>query len=229
MNAQIAKSLGLTDTPLPSLAGPAQSKDLPSAEPTGDNEAHEVQDEDEDMGNEEFLFRLFSTAQPTQKVVLEDDVGPQGEGVFVAPRPLSHYTVTNLTGKQREEYDFAAVSGDELLQRSQTPFWGLELPWKVTRITVTRKARPGETSKEGKDVAKRTRPNKKQRIVLRKRVRLNEEKEKVVAQKLVEKEEQIKDKKKRLNRLKKLRRKAKSKEQKQAGNAGSGDESEGSS
>lgn len=211
-------------------ADPSRTQDSPSGEPSGAPEAQDAQDEDEDMGNEEFAFRLFSTAQPTQKVVLEEEVEPQGEGGFVVPtRPLSYYVVKTSTGRQREEYDFAAVSGDEIFQRSKTRSWGLELPWKVTTLTVTRKANPGDTSRDAKDVIKRRRPNKKQRIVLRKKVKAQEEKKKAAAQKSIEKEEHIKDKKKRLNRLKKLRRRAKNKEQKQdAGAAGSGDDSDAS-
>lgn len=201
----------------------------PRANLTGGKGSTEDQAEEEDAADEEFAFRLFSTAKPTQKVVLEEDVEPQGEGGLVGPgRPLSYYVVTNLSAKERLEYDFAAVSGDEILARSKTRSWGMEMPWKVTTIRVTRKARPEDT--KAKDEAKRRRPGKKQRISLRKKAKVKEEKQQAAAQKLIEKEEHIKDKKKRMNRLKKLRRRAKDKEKKQGGDAGagSGDESEGS-
>lgn len=202
----------------------------PRANLTGGKGSTEDQaEDDEDAADEEFAFRLFSTAKPTQKVVLEEDVEPQGEGGLVGPRRLSYYVVTDLSARQRNEYDFAAVSGDEVLARSKTRSWGFELPWKVTTITVKRKASPEDA--KAKDGAKR-RPGKKQRISLRKRAKVKEEKAQQVAKKLVEKEEHIKDKKKRMNRLKKLRRRAKDKEKKQAGQGGegvgSGDDSDGS-
>ncbi|CAM1508386.1 Fc.00g052340.m01.CDS01 [Cosmosporella sp. VM-42] len=242
LNAQIARSLGLDSSyaqPRDVAVGLSQSAgDAPSDKSTGVADiADQAQgDDEEDAGNEEFTFRLFSTAQPSQKVVLEEDTEPQGDGGLVAARPLADYLVSNLSTKERREYNFAAMSGDEVLERSKTRYWGLEMPWRVTRITVTRKAKPGELSQQTQEeAARRRRPGKKQRISLRRRAKVKEERAKVEAQKLVEKEEHIKDKKKRMNRLKKLRKRAKNKEMKQTGKAGegagddnSGDESGGS-
>lgn len=130
--------------------------------------------------------------------------------------------VTNVPAKQKQEYAYAAVSGEQVFERSHDRAWGLELPWKVTTITVTRKAKPGEEAEDGASKSKR-RPGKKQRISLRKRSKAKEERKVVEAQRLTEKEEHIKDKKKRLNRLKKLRKRAKAREQKQAGKGEGGD------
>lgn len=241
LNAQIARSLGLDE----SYAQPRDLATTPSHLTRHGSDAHESESEpepeagaedDEDAGNEEFAFRLFSSTRPSQKVVLEEDLGPQGDGGFAFPRPLSRYMVTNLTADQKQQYAFAAVSGDEVLARSKDRAWGLELPWKVTKIAVTRKRRSGESICTAEEVTekKKGKPGKKQRISLRKRAKTREETERVEAQKLLEKEEHSKDKKKRMNRLKKLRKRAKNKETKAAtkdGEAGaedSGDESAGS-
>ncbi|KAH8733405.1 hypothetical protein BGZ61DRAFT_585254 [Ilyonectria robusta] len=242
LNAQIARSLGLDE----SYAQPRDFAATPSHLTRHGLDAHESESEpeseaeaedDEDAGNEEFAFRLFNSTRPSQKVVLEEDLGPQGDGGFAFPRPLFHYMATNLTADQKQQYVFAAVSGDEVLARSKDRAWGLELPWKVTNIAVTRKRRPGESTCTAEQVTekKKGKPGKKQRISLRKRAKAREETERVEAQKLLEKEEHSKDKKKRMNRLKKLRKRAKNKEMKAAANkdgeAGaedSGDESAGS-
>ncbi|KAM0558541.1 hypothetical protein ACHAPJ_004736 [Fusarium lateritium] len=223
LNAQIARSLGLDD----SYAEQYSDVVMEDSHPTGSKESG---DDDiagaepaEDDHEEEFAFRLFSKAPPTQKVVLEEDTGPTGDGTFVSGRPLSYYVVTNVPAQQRQEYAIAAMSGDQVLAKSHDRFWGLELPWKVTTITVTRKATPGDKTEEDATKGKR-RPGKKQRISLRKRAKAKEEKEAADAQKMAKKEEHIKDKKKRMNRLKKLRKRAKAREQKQGANGGGDDE-----
>ncbi|KPM35190.1 hypothetical protein AK830_g11387 [Neonectria ditissima] len=244
LNAQIARSLGLDEshsqawdvTSTPSHFQRHHQPDLMDVEVEVEVE---VDAEEEGAGNEEFAFRMFSSTQPSQKVVLEEDTGPKGVGGFAHPRPLSYYMLTNLTSNQKQQYAFAAMSGDEVLARSKDRPWGLEQPWKVTKIAVTRKRKPeesvcmveGETEKK----KKKPRPGKKQRILLRNRAKADEERKRAEAQKLLDKEEHSKDKKKRMNRLKKLRKRAKNKEMKlatkdgEAGGAGeSGDDSEGS-
>ncbi|KAF7548223.1 hypothetical protein G7046_g8749 [Stylonectria norvegica] len=231
LNAQIAKSLGLDESysqsPGATAARSQPILDLPSTDTTSrqHSPASAQEEVDEDPADEEFLFRLFSTARPTQKVILEHETELKGDGALAAGRPLSYYAATNATGKERQEYDFAAMSGDEILARSKHRTWGLELPWKLTTITVTRNAGSGVSNsaprKEEDD--KRRRPGKKQRIILRKLAKAKAERTLAQAQKLVEKEEHIKDKKKRLNRLKKLKKRAKAKEEKKAAKAGDPD------
>lgn len=248
LNAQIARTLGLDDSYMvttasdhpvrkPQLAQPKTAINDGSSDLESDDGAGDDAMQMDDAGEEEFAFRLFSSAAPAQKIILEEDLGPKGEGGFVHPaRPLPYYMVTSLSEQQKQEYAFASVSGDQVLARSHGRHWGLELPWKVTTISVTRKCRPGEVtgSKEAGDEKKR-RPGKKQRISLRKRAEERAEAQKEEAVKLLEKEEHVKDKKKRLNRLKKLRRREQAKEAKAAkrgegaaGEVETGNNSEGS-
>ncbi|KAF4970096.1 hypothetical protein FSARC_2797 [Fusarium sarcochroum] len=217
LNAQIARSLGLDDSYVEQPVDVLMEDSHPTGrKDSGDDDTAgaEPADADGDDHEEEFAFRLFSKAPPTQKIVLEEDTGPTGDGTFVHGRPLSYYMVTNVPAKQKQEYAIAAMSGDQILAKSHDRAWGLEFPWKVTKITVTRKATSGDKTEE--ETAKGTRrPGKKQRISLRKRAKAQEEKKAAEVQKMAEKEEHIKDKKKRMNRLKKLRKRAKAKEQKQ--------------
>ncbi|KAM0073856.1 hypothetical protein ACKRZS_014725 [Fusarium odoratissimum] len=224
LNAQIARSLGLEilaeSTPEVamkdcSLTGGKESRD----DDIGDSEAIPAAEDDQE---EEFVFRLFSKAPPSQKVVLEEDPGLTGDGTFVSGRPLTYYVVKNISAERKHEYTVAAVSGDQVLARSHGRAWGLEVPWKVTKLAITRKARANEKPKD--EVAQRKRrPGKKQRISLRKRAKEREERKAAEVKKMAEKEEHVKDKKKRMNRLKKLRKRAKAKGQKQALKEGDGD------
>ncbi|KAF4464432.1 hypothetical protein FALBO_8744 [Fusarium albosuccineum] len=235
LNAQIARSLGLDSHAQPPSDLTTGNSHLAGSKGSGDDQvggleaAGVARDDNED----EFAFRLFSSAPPAQKVVLEEDVEPTGDGGFIHGRPLSYYMVTNASAQQKQEYAIAAMSGDQVLTRSHDRAWGLELPWKVTKITVTRKIRPGEKADDDSDEAakRKRRPGKKQRISLRKRAKTKEEKKAAEVQRLADKEEHIKDKKKRLNRLKKLRKRAKAREQKQAikGEGGAGDDDTGDS
>ncbi|KAF5631276.1 hypothetical protein F52700_6981 [Fusarium sp. NRRL 52700] len=198
-----------------SLTGSKESR----GNDTGESEAIPPAKDD---GEEEFVFRLFSKAPPSQKVVLEEDPGPTGDGTFVRGRPLTYYVVGNISAERKHEYAVAAVSGDQVLARSHGRAWGFEVPWRVTKLTITRNTRANEKPQD--EVAQRKRrPGKKQRVSLRKRAKEMEERKAAEVKKLAEKEEQVKDKKKRMNRLKKLRKRAKAKGQKQASKEGDGD------
>lgn len=232
INAQIAKALGLD----------SQSKsDAPPKQP----EPRIVEDEDEapaENDEDGYEFNLFSTGSSLPKIVLTEDPALGGDGAFLRPRPLSHYAVTEVSEQLKQEYAFAAISADDVYQRSQTPSWGLRLPWKVINVTATRKKKPGEDEdvemlEEVTAEEKKKRPGKKARIQIRKRETMKEKQKEAAKKqkqeakkKQEEKEEHIKDKKKRLNRIKKLRKRAKERERKlAAGEKVDDDADEGSS
>ncbi|PHH58909.1 hypothetical protein CDD81_4164 [Ophiocordyceps australis] len=160
---------------------------------------------DADVG--EFDFCLFRSAAP--KVRLEADAAGSG-GLVRQRRP-----VLAVSERERREYAAAAVSGDEVLQRSQWRCWGLEMPWRVVRIDECKTRLLRAVS--GVDEAKRKRPGKKKRLVLRRRERARGQSRRAEEQSLLDKEQLVREKKKRLNQYKKLRRRAKEKEKKQAG------------
>lgn len=215
LNAQIAKSLGLEkrhESPA-AIHSDTVMQDGEGLEEGGSDRV-------DDTAENEFEFRLFSTSGPAPKVTLEDD-DAQGDGALVNPRPESHYLVRKAAPAQKKQYEYAAISGDAILEQSRVRWRGLELPWKVTTITVERRAKPGDSTpsslgEEDDEASKRRRPGKKQRIGLRIKERAEKERQEAASKKLVDKEEQVKDKKKRLNRLKKLRKRTKEKEKKQA-------------
>lgn len=236
LNAQIAASLGMDidESPVQAskkshskaeTAKTKSSKDIQQAQPS--EETHH--NSDDDLG--EFDFRLFSTGAPS-KVVLEDVNAPLGEGGLAHQRPTSYYLIRDIPDSKKREYQTAAVSGEDIFARAKWPSWGMELPWKVTRATMTRKAKAGEVQSaegavEGEEaLGKRKRPGKKRRIAVRIKAKAMKEKAEVDARKALDKEEQLKEKKKRLNRAKNLRKRAKNKEKKGAGDAGSGGESD---
>lgn len=185
---------------------------------------------DEDHDEPSYEFNLFSTGAATgpSRVILEDAT-KLGHGAFARQRPLSCYTTKNLSAKQKGQYSYAAVTAEDVMLWSTRPSWGMAMPWRVVTISsnTPQKARLGGYKsmdnplgdvKGGGDASnKKKRPGKKQRIATRKQRAIREHVMEVAATKQAEKEEQIKDKKKRLNRIKKLRKRAKEKERKLEG------------
>lgn len=177
---------------------------------------------------EAFEFRLFSTGETTKVVLAPEDDGLKGgeEGGIASARPVSFYVRGELSPEEREWFRNATVSYEDLVKAAGQRAWGLEVPWKVTRVTV----KPGkgtDTAVEVRvskgsaehveaDSGKRKRPGKKRRIALRTKDKARKAKQEELGKKKVEKEEHLKEKKKRLNREKKLKRRQKEREKKQA-------------
>jgi hypothetical protein len=191
-----------------------------------------------DQDEPELEFRLFSTSAP--KVVLPDDDEFQGDGGILSARPTSFY-LKDFTPEERERFREVAVSYADITQGARQRAWGLEVPWRVTKITLkscstsTVASQPGSKSKqqagEDEEMGKRKRPGKKRRIALRikdkerkEKERIRKEKEEANEKNRMTKEEHLREKKKRLNREKKLKRRQKEKEKKMAGKGeGGGD------
>lgn len=212
IQARIARSLGLdassgTEWPTVGQAVP-EAEDKEEREPEGGA----------------FDFRLFRTPGPAARVVLpSDEATGEGEGGIVARRRSSYYLVAELDELQRQQYASAAVSGDEVVARSRSPWWGLRLPWKLIQATATNRATREKMPRGEADphsrvpdgtLSRRRRPGKKRRVASRRRARASREEEATRARQKAEKELHLKDKRKRLNRSKKLRRRAKDKEAK---------------
>ncbi|KAK0739552.1 hypothetical protein B0T21DRAFT_362844 [Apiosordaria backusii] len=181
---------------------------------------------------EEFAFRLFSSA-PAQKVVLapkEEDIIASSEDIPFKERPLSYYIRPPLTPEEQEQIRHSALSGQDVLALSRQRAWGLEVPWRVTRISIvaTNTKKPitsnsaTKAAEEG-DKKKKKRPGKKSRIKLRIKAQKRKEEE----SKKLTKEEHLKEKKKRLNREKKLKRRQKEKAKKAANGTVGGQEEDG--
>lgn len=185
---------------------------------------------------EEFEFRLFSTAKTgPQKVVLEHDedsaLQNQEGGLVVPNRPASFYLAGELTPEQRASYSSAAITAEDIYAMSKTRAWGLEVPWRVKKITLskskTRTLSRGSSDslttlpvQEEEQLRKRKRPGKKRRVLLRTKDKAKKEQQAAAEKQKMSKEEHLKEKKKRLNREKKLKRRQKDKEKKHAQAAG---------
>ncbi|KAF4119626.1 hypothetical protein GMORB2_4535 [Geosmithia morbida] len=228
LHAQLERTLGLDLGAHPltpdSPPKPARQAEQEQGQGRGPND-----DDGDDRGERDadqagYDFCLFAGEEASaNKVILEDDGGPKGEGAIIAPRPSSYYVGAKLTA---EEKAAAAVTGDDILARSGWRAWSMEMPWKVTHVTVTRKggAVVGEHEAETDGTTtgtRRTRVGKKRRIALRlreraERSRLEEaaRKEEEARKRLGEKEDHLREKKKRLNRVKKLRKRQKERERK---------------
>lgn len=227
VNAQIAAALGLDyedDDEPPAPTEKLQHKtDKANA---GIQTAAENDDENDENDEEQgYEFNLFSTASAgaagPAKVILEDNAEMLGDGGLVRPRPLSYYAVTGVSAKDKAQYSYAAVTAEDIVQWSTQRSWGMEMPWKVISISATRKAKPGDKSvdilmENTEESTKRKRPGKRQRVLLRQRTKSKAQAAEEAVKKQTNKEEHLKDKKKRLNRIKKLRKRAKDKEKKLA-------------
>ena len=232
LQEQIARSLGLATVELSSPESPKGEKTA-SKKTEKDPPGFDPDDSSEDPAKEsadEFEFQLFSTSKPTKVVLADEDLG---DGALLNRRPESYYLATQFSDEQKFMFADAAVTGDEIVERAKARSWGLELPWRVIQAIKPTHATPAQSSKDG-DVEETTkrgkgRPGKKRRVAIRTKARAAEEKAKAASAKIAEKEEHIKDKKKRLNRLKKLRRRAKEREKKAGEGGANGDDgSEGS-
>lgn len=228
LDAQIAETLGINVHDRQQQRQQQQPTQGPLRPSAHDDEAG--WDDASDAG--EFEFRLFkSTTAPTKVVLESNDAAAQGQGALVQRRPASFYLADNITDTLKQEYDFAAVTGEDVVLRSQRPSWGMEFPWRVTAVTMTRsRAEPGQLgvvmvgSQDEEKMRGRKRPGKKKRIAVRKRLRAKMDKNEAVAKKAQEKEEHLQEKRKRLNRLKKLRRRAKDKEKRALGSTDNAEE-----
>lgn len=153
-------------------------------------------------------------------------------GPAISQRPLSHYIRGELSAHEREQFAHAAVTGRDVLAWAGRRAWGLEVPWRVTKISVVAnqkglvdgQQRVGGADKEKKKKKKRL--GKKGRIVLRKREKVKKEAAAAAEKQKTTKEEHLKEKKKRLNREKKLKRRQKEREKKAAARGPGGEERE---
>jgi hypothetical protein len=159
-------------------------------------------------------------------------------GPALSQRALSHYIRGELAPHEREQFQRAAVTAQDVVSWAGQRAWGLEVPWRVTQIRVVVKGTGQQQQQQQQGVAvagaekkKTKRLGKKSRIVLRKRDKARKEAEDALEKLKSSKEEHLKEKKKRLNREKKLKRRLKEKEKKlaakgEAGGEGGEDDSE---
>lgn len=216
----------VTDTPAQPSSGAAvaASDERANGPPAGTAEPPASDENDPD--EVAFTFRLFRDEGPSHTVVIKegDETQAGGKIEFVVPRrPQSYYVAEKPDQETMAQFKFASVSTEYLMANAKQRKWGLEKPWRVTKISLTtdKNTKTSSGAEGAVDTAmgegKRTRPSKKRRVILRTRDKAKREKEEAAKKKLAEKEEHLLEKKKRLNRAKKLKRRAKERAKKGAG------------
>lgn len=198
----------------------------------------------EDTSGDGFEFRLFAPKKgskspsdvKTGRIILEkDDESPDGNGGFVIPwRDPRYFFTGESTALQKQQFESAAVSGQDVLSGLQIRHTGLEVPWRVSNIRLEQSlykklmAQDAEVKHKEKTPedgqSKKKRMGKKMRILHRKREKIRKQSELSEQQKLAEKEAAEREKRTKRNREKQQKKRAKEKAKK-AGNiseAGSG-------
>lgn len=162
---------------------------------------------------EEFEFCLFApsskplaadasskaeeTVKPIAKIVLshsDDEDADLGEGKFTRMRK-DGWWMTNITEAMRAEFKDVAVTPEMLSAWSRARHYGLEKPWKVriihTGLKLSRTQLIQSSNEFDAVLKKKTKPNKKRRIELRKKAA---EKAKKLEQDRLAKEKKLEEK-----------------------------------
>ncbi|KAA6413223.1 MAG: hypothetical protein FRX48_02967 [Lasallia pustulata] len=113
--------------------------------PALENTIEAPAEEEEEEG---FSFRLFSTStakrsgsaglQPNpQKIVIKSPSPSLSEPGFTHPRRPARYYFTGASSpSKRQQYEAAAISGQDVLNAQNTPYPGHSLPWRVLTLTL---------------------------------------------------------------------------------------------
>ncbi|TKA63381.1 hypothetical protein B0A49_10078 [Cryomyces minteri] len=190
---------------------------------------------------EELEFRLFASTSkaaqaPTQKIRLRSPSLDAGGPGFIQPhRTRTYYFTGSVSPERLTEYSRAAVSGQDVLARAQSPWPGCAYSWKVRTLTGSGTTVPLSSPAgllNGPSKASRKRAGKKRRIKLRKAAVVEREKQALRGRSIAEKEAAEREKRTRRNREKKVKKKVKEKAKKAATGmggveGGAGGESQG--
>jgi uncharacterized protein DUF2011 len=175
-----------------------------------------INDEVNHSQSQDLEFRLFagpSESNATRIKITSPEFDNRPPGFVVPNRPDSYYFRGELSNKDVAAFDACAVSGADVLTRSNTPWPGCFLPWRVIRIKQSAK----ETSMSNVQVEvnepinkpKRSRLGKKARIAKRKIIVLKREQIAKKETALKEKEAHLREKRSKKNRSQKLKRREK--------------------
>jgi hypothetical protein len=152
-----------------------------------------------------------------------------GDGGFVVPkRNPKYYFAERAVGEQKWRFEAAALTGEEVLELSKRRAWGLEVPWRVTVLKTAGKSKgvapttpqEDQVAVDVGDEAKRKRPGKKRRVILRQRKKKKDELEEKKKREKELKDETEREKRTRRNREKKVKKKMKEKAKKAGGAMG---------
>lgn len=186
-----------------------------------------INDQIEVSGEDGFAFQLFAppsgktaTSPVIAKVRLDSPDLTDAEPGLLRPDRDSRYYFTSAPGpEQQQNFEAAALSGEDVLARSTSYCPGLAYSWKVLHIPATRRQRLrlkasdalfAKLVKDSRPATKRTRLGKKARIAERQKAAAAKALREVAeAKELREREKRV-----RRNREKKLKKKGKAKAKK---------------
>jgi hypothetical protein len=174
--------------------------------------------------HEEMLeFRLFAHSKSNSPVATKirlnsPDTSNKPPGFVVPDRPRSYYFQDSWSIGEQHQFNAAAVSGSDVIQRSKTFWHGFALPWRVTTIRSDKKlVQDRQSSKPERSSSKsRKRPGKKSRIARRTLLAVAKGQVERRRKEHEAKEVAVREKKTRINKLKKMRRREKKRQEKAA-------------
>jgi hypothetical protein len=203
-------------------------------------------DETGDLGGEKDNERQSGYEKKATRIILLDDADSlTGDGAFVVPdRDSGYFFAPAATGVVKEQFEKVAMSGDDVRGCLAQRYWGLEVPWRVRILRVTKKGAKASSTRGGTDETERVevigtdeairqgeimkmkkkkkkKPGKKRRIVLRITTKKTQDAREKADKAKAEAEERDREKRTRRNREKKVKRKVREKAKK-AGNEGGG-------
>ena len=171
---------------------------LASPKPNTDTEQTKAADEigkydsKEAQEDQSYEFRLFSSTKPAH-IILPRSPSPSTlntSGSILRPRPNTYYLTSSLPASVfsdlRSQYADAAVNGTDITHAASRSWPGTKTSWKVTRLPafakqiVVHRIQPAEHASAGMSAEfislgdevpqrRRTKPNKKRRILTRTR------------------------------------------------------------
>ncbi|KAK0101184.1 hypothetical protein ONS95_012835 [Cadophora gregata] len=203
--------------------------------------------------DQEYDFILFqppsnqSQSSHSHKIILSTSDEPTGTGRILRPRPREFYIVPKATGEKKTQFNSAAVTGLDILADKGKRHWGLEVGWRVRvlrrdgvllppsslslnkphttlKSTISKPFNLPDPTIPENPHTKRTKPNKKRRIILREKKRKRELAEEARRKEREGKEEAEREKRTRRNREKKVKKRLKEKARKAGGGGGDGGE-----
>ncbi|GIZ46118.1 hypothetical protein CKM354_000925700 [Cercospora kikuchii] len=198
--------------------------------------------EQEDDAEDGLEFQLFAPAagkgekaSGIAKIRLDSpDLANAEPGLLNPNRDLRYYFTSAPGPEEQQNFEAAAMSGQDILNQSRRSWPGMAYPWKVLHVPKTKKQQkilaPSDslfTKLTGsQSVQKRTRPGKKARIAVRTKLvaAKTKQEEKQKAAELKEAEER--EKRTRRNREKKVKKKNREKAKKAEANGTTGEAEE---
>jgi len=185
--------------------------------------------DDEEPQDEEIAFRLFAPTkadgarQDAQVIRLRSPTPEERDPGFISSRRSDTYYFTGLPTEQlQQEYDIAAVAGDDVKSQAKTCWPGSAYTWKTITIPPSQARQVLVNANQfaklvpQDDVKKQTRLGKKGRIKKRQKMALRASKKEEEAKAKEAKELAEREKRARRNREKKFKKRARDKAKKSA-------------